>query len=29
VIASAVTVVVGMIFMRETDTKGEIHHDSA
>jgi MFS family permease len=29
VIASAVTVVIGMLFMRETDTKGEIHHDSA
>ncbi len=28
VIASALTVVVGVFFMRETDTKAEIHHDS-
>ncbi len=28
VIASAVTVVIGIFFMRETDTKAEIHHDS-
>ncbi len=28
VIGSAMTVVVGIFFMRETDTKAEIHHDS-
>jgi MFS family permease len=28
VIGSAVTVVVGIFFMRETDTQAEIHHDS-
>jgi len=28
VIGSAMTVVIGIFFMRETDTKAEIHHDS-